>query len=421
MSFDSLGLDEVLLRAVRDTGYETPTPIQTKAIPPTIAGRDVFGCAQTGTGKTAAFVLPILQQLHRSRPRRGSRAPRALVLTPTRELASQIGESVATYGVHCSIQHTVVFGGIGQGRQVQALRRGVDLLIACPGRLLDLLNQNLLDLAGIEFFVLDEADRMLDMGFIHDVKRVIARLPEQRQTMFFSATVPSEIRSLADSLLMDPASVTVTPTSSTAENVDQSVYFVGRKRKSALLKHLLKDRSMERCLVFTRTKHGADRVAKQLMKDHIFAEAIHGNKSQNARERALANFKSGKSRVLVASDIASRGIDIDDVTHVVNFELPHEPETYVHRIGRTGRAGKSGIAISFCDLEERKRLNSIQRLIRKPVPLVEDHPYAGSHLEDAEATAPEGRASRPARTKPAPRASAPRQGDALRRRRRRSP
>jgi ATP-dependent RNA helicase RhlE len=397
MSFDQLGLTDALLRAVAETGYDTPTPIQTEGIPPALAGRDVFGCAQTGTGKTAAFVLPILQRMDLDeRPRTARRPVRALILTPTRELAAQIGESIATYGAQLPLTHTVIYGGVGQGKQVDALRKGVDILVACPGRMLDLMNQGLLKLDGIEYFVLDEADRMLDMGFIHDVRKIIAKLPAKRQTMFFSATVPREIRDLADSLLYQPVSIQVTPTSSTAETVEQAVYHVGRNRKAALLKHLLKDKEMSRILVFTRTKHGADRVAKILKKDKITAEAIHGNKSQNARIRALEAFKNGQARVLVASDIASRGIDIDEVTHVVNFELPHEPETYVHRIGRTGRAGNSGKAIAFCDLEERGRLKGIQRLIKQDIPVVDDHPYVGSEHDDPPR---EERPQRPPRAK----------------------
>jgi ATP-dependent RNA helicase RhlE len=330
------------------------------------------------------------------------------VLTPTRELAAQIGESIAHYGAHLPLRHTVIYGGVGQAPQVAALRRGVDFLVACPGRLLDLLEQRLVDLHLIEHFVLDEADRMLDMGFIHDVRRIIARLPTQRQTLFFSATVPPEIRELAQQLLTDPVQVQVAPISTTADGIDQRVYQVGRKRKIALLKHLLKDRSLERCLIFTRTKHGADRVAKQLNKVNIRAEAIHGNKSQNARIRALEAFKAGKSRVLVASDLASRGIDIEDISHVINFELPHEPETYVHRIGRTGRAGRTGVAISFCEQEEQPRLRKIERLIRQRVTLIEDHPYIGSDADasdgDDDEEGGEGEATRPIRQQARPRA-----------------
>jgi len=379
-SFDTLGLADTLLRAVRDEGYTTPTPVQLQAIPPALAGQDVFGCAQTGTGKTAAFVLPILQQMDRAPERPRPHRVRTLVLTPTRELAAQIGESAATYGAHLSLRHTVIYGGVSQGRQVAVLRKGVDLLVACPGRLLDLMNQRIVDLSGIEFFVLDEADRMLDMGFIHDVRRIIAKLPAKRQTLFFSATVPDEIQELADSLLSAPVRIHVTPAAPTADTVDQTLYRVGRKRKLDLLRHLLKGDTMHRTLIFTRTKHGADRVAKRLVKDKVAAVAIHGNKSQNARVRALGAFKRGDARVLVASDIAARGIDIDSISHVINYELPHEPETYVHRIGRTGRAGNRGQAISFCDSEETSRLRDIQRLIKKSIPEVKEHPYAGSHI-----------------------------------------
>ena len=394
ISFDDLNLTATLLRAVRDEGYITPTPIQEKAIPPSLEGRDVFGCAQTGTGKTAAFVLPILQQLSKSETARNKHPIRALVLTPTRELAAQIGESAETYGRHLPLTHTVVYGGVSQVKQVKAIQRGVDILVACPGRLLDLMNQRVVDLRNIEHFVLDEADRMLDMGFIHDVKRIIAKLPKQRQTLFFSATVPNEIRELADNLLTHPVSVHVTPTSSTAETVEQAVYRVGRLRKLDLLRHLLKDEVMERTLIFTRTKHGADRVAKRLIKDRIPAAAIHGNKSQGARTRALESFKNGNVRVLVASDIAARGIDINSISHVVNYELPHEPETYVHRIGRTGRAGNSGQAISFCDSEEQSRLINIQRLINQSIPEIKDHPYAGSHINEPPRPQPQARPPR---------------------------
>jgi ATP-dependent RNA helicase RhlE len=392
--FSQLGLTDALLRAVRAEGYTTPTPIQEKAIPPALDGRDVFGCAQTGTGKTAAFVLPILQNLDARPNTQTSRRIRALVLTPTRELAAQIGESAATYGKHLKLSHTVIYGGVGQGRQVNALRQGVDVLVACPGRLLDLINQRIVDLSGIEYFVLDEADRMLDMGFIHDVRKIIAKIPKRRQTFFFSATVPESIQSLASSLLTDPVRIRVTPARTTAETVEQAIYMVGRTRKVDLLRHLLKNPEMERTLIFTRTKHGADRVAKRLVKDKISAEAIHGNKSQNARIRALNAFKNGEARVLVASDIAARGIDIDSITHVVNFELPHEPETYVHRIGRTGRAGNKGKAISFCDRDEQSRLRDIQKLIQQPIALVKEHPYEGSHLTEAPKPPPQARSPR---------------------------
>jgi ATP-dependent RNA helicase RhlE len=384
MHFDDLGLEPRLLRAVAEEGYSAPTPIQTAAIPHVLAGRDLLGLAQTGTGKTAAFALPMLQRLTQStvaspgaqngasQRTLGSEARpiRALILTPTRELASQIGESFATYGKYLSLRHTVIFGGVGMEAQKQTLRAGIDVLIATPGRLLDLGGQRLVDLRRLEIFVLDEADRMLDMGFIHDVKRVIAQLPPKRQTLFFSATMPPEAKQLADVLLSRPETVAVTPVSSTAEKIEQSMYMVDKADKRHLLVHVLKDATMSRVLVFSRTKHGANRIAEHLEKAKIGAAAIHGNKSQNARERALASFKEGGIRVLVATDIAARGIDIDDVTHVVNFDLPEVPETYVHRIGRTARAGRAGLALAFCDGEERDLLRAVERLIRKQIPVV---------------------------------------------------
>jgi ATP-dependent RNA helicase RhlE len=378
MTFNDLKLSPTLLRAVQEEGYTNPTPIQAQAIPPALEGRDLLGCAQTGTGKTAAFALPILQRLSASpRPAAaGGRRPiRALILTPTRELASQIAESFASYGRHTGLTHTVIFGGVGQNAQEKALERGVDILVATPGRLLDLMGQGFVSYKALEVFVLDEADRMLDMGFIHDVRRVIKELPQKRQTLFFSATMPTEIQELSRRILVDPVRVEVTPVSSTAEKVEQRMYFVGREQKRHLLLHLLQDRAMQRALVFTRTKHGANRVAEQLSKSGVPSAAIHGNKSQNARERALGDFKSGNLRVLVATDIAARGIDIDGLSHVVNFDLPNVPEQYVHRIGRTGRAGASGIALSFCDGEERAFLRDIERTIRRNVPVVEDHPF----------------------------------------------
>jgi ATP-dependent RNA helicase RhlE len=375
MTFDELQLHDSLLRAVKAEGYTTPTPIQVKAIPHALAGKDVLGVAQTGTGKTAAFALPILQRLSARAPAGGARPVRCLVLTPTRELAGQVGESFATYGKHLPLRHAVVFGGVGQTPQVQALQRGVDVLVATPGRLLDLMEQGFVSLRSLEVFVLDEADRMLDMGFIHDVRKVIKALPQKRQTLFFSATMPPEIVDLSRSILTDPVRVEVTPVSSTAETVTQQVYFVEREQKRGLLTHLLKEGRIPRALVFTRTKHGANRVAKQLEGAGVQAAAIHGNKSQNARERALEDFRTGSIRVLVATDIAARGIDIDGLSHVINYDLPNVPEQYVHRIGRTGRAGASGMALSFCDGEERAYLRDIERTIRRSVPVVEDHPY----------------------------------------------
>ncbi|MCC6283424.1 MAG: DEAD/DEAH box helicase [Saprospiraceae bacterium] len=376
MLFKELSLIEPLLRALETEGYEQPTPIQEQAIPIVLARQDLLGCAQTGTGKTAAFALPMLQLLASGAPKSGTRPIRALILTPTRELAIQIGESFTAYGRNLSLRNFVIFGGVGQTPQTDALRRGTDVLIATPGRLLDLMKQGYVNLRDIEIFVLDEADRMLDMGFIHDVKKVIAKLPTQRQTLFFSATMPSEISSLANSILTNPARVEVTPVSSTAEKVEQSVYFVDKHNKRHLLAHLLQDKSIRSALVFTRTKHGANKVAADVVKAGVSAEAIHGNKSQNARQQALKNFKMGRTRVLVATDIAARGIDIDELSHVVNYELPNIPETYVHRIGRTGRAGASGIAVSFCEAEELPYLKDIQKLTGQLVPVVDEHPYA---------------------------------------------
>ncbi|WP_240462535.1 DEAD/DEAH box helicase [Myxococcus sp. CA018] len=375
MTFDELQLHDTLLRAVKAEGYTTPTPIQQKAIPHALAGRDVLGVAQTGTGKTAAFALPILQRLSAKAPAGGARPVRCLVLTPTRELAGQVGDSFGTYGKGLPLRHAVIFGGVGQNPQVQTLRSGVDVLVATPGRLLDLMEQGFVSLRSLEVFVLDEADRMLDMGFIHDVRRVIKALPPKRQTLFFSATLPPDIVDLARSILTDPIRVEVTPASSTAETVSQQVYFVEREQKRGLLTHLLKEGNIHRALVFTRTKHGANRVAKQLEGAGVSSAAIHGNKSQNARERALDEFRAGTLRVLVATDIAARGIDIDGLSYVVNYDLPNVPEQYVHRIGRTGRAGASGTAVSFCDAEERAYLRDIERTIRRNVPVVEDHPY----------------------------------------------
>jgi ATP-dependent RNA helicase RhlE len=369
MNFTDLQLIEPLLHALQEEGYTQPTPIQAQAIPPILEGRDLLGCAQTGTGKTAAFTLPMLQMLSATGAAKNNRLPRALILTPTRELAIQIADNLKAYGRHLSIRQTVVFGGVGQQPQVNALRQGIDVLIATPGRLLDLMNQGFIQLSHIEFFVLDEADRMLDMGFVHDVKKVISKLPSQRQSLFFSATMPLEIVQLAGTILKNPQKVTVTPISSTVEIIDQSVCFVEKSQKPLLLVDLLRDPSIDRMLVFTRTKHGADKVCKVLIKNGISSEAIHGNKAQNARQRALTNFKAGTTRVLVATDIAARGIDVDDLACVLNYELPNVPETYVHRIGRTGRAGASGTAIAFCDTEEKPLLRDIEKLIRKSIPV----------------------------------------------------
>ncbi len=369
MQFEDLNLIEPLLRAVRAEGYTTPTPIQQQAIPHVLEGRDLLGIAQTGTGKTAAFALPILQYLAQ-KPRQHN-GIRVLVLAPTRELASQISDSFRVYGKNTHTKAIVIFGGVGQTPQVEALRRNPEVVVAAPGRLLDLMNQGIVRLDKLEVFVLDEADRMLDMGFIHDVRRIIAALPRQRQTLFFSATMPGEIQSLARDILREPVRVEVTPAATTVEKIEQSVYFVEKKQKLALLQRVLQDDGIRRVLVFTRTKHGANRLSQQLGRVGINAEAIHGNKSQTARETALANFKRGTTRVLVATDIAARGIDVEEITHVINFELPHEPETYVHRIGRTARAGADGSAYSFCDSEERPLLRDIERLTRMRIPVRE--------------------------------------------------
>jgi len=380
MSFGSFGLRPEILRAVEEKRYTAPTPIQEKAIPVVLAGKDLVGCAQTGTGKTAAFALPILHRLQGTPWKGAGRRPiRVLVLTPTRELASQIAESFGAYGKHTALKHAIVFGGVNQGPQAQALRRGIDILVATPGRLLDLMSQGLVPLSSVETFVLDEADRMLDMGFIHDIRRVIDQLPAKRQTLFFSATMPREIQRLADTILRDPVRVAVTPVATPAQAVEQRVHFVEKSEKIRLLKHLLDGPAIKNALVFTRTKHGADAVTRQLERFQVRAEAIHGNKSQNAREKALSSFKRGATRVLVATDIAARGLDIADLSHVVNFDLPNEPESYVHRIGRTGRAGASGIALSFCSFDERPFLADIERLIRKHLPVVEDHPFRSGY------------------------------------------
>jgi len=379
MSFEHLNLIEPLNKAIAAEGYSDPTPIQQRSIPVILKGRDLLGCAQTGTGKTAAFALPILQKLHQMNGIGQKQRPiRALVITPTRELALQIGESFEAYGKFTHLKNTVIFGGVNQNPQTEALRRGTDILIATPGRLLDLMGQGFVHLRNLEIFVLDEADRMLDMGFIHDVKKIIAALPQKRQSLFFSATMPPAIVALAGTIVHDPVEVSVTPVTATADLISQSVYFVDKGNKNDLLLHVLEDKSIVSALVFTRTKYGADKVARLLAKNGIKAEAIHGNKSQNARQRALSNFKERHIRVLVASDIASRGIDIEEISCVINFEIPNIPETYVHRIGRTGRAGSNGIAISFCDKEEKAYLKDIYRLISRTIPVVENHPFPSS-------------------------------------------
>jgi ATP-dependent RNA helicase RhlE len=377
MSFENLNLIEPILKALKTEGYTTPTPIQEQAIPFILQHRDLLGCAQTGTGKTAAFAIPILQLLFEDRQKhKEQKSIKALILTPTRELAIQISESFTAYGKHTGLKNLVIFGGVSQNPQVDALRRGVDILIATPGRLLDLMNQRYVHLEHIKMLILDEADRMLDMGFVHDVKKIIAKVPANRQTLFFSATMPTEIQSLADSILQKPAKVEVAPVSSTADTIQQALYYVEKSDKRLLLNHILKDKNIKTALVFTRTKHGADKVVKDLIRVGITAEAIHGNKSQNARQRALTNFKNRTTRVLIATDIAARGIDIDELTHVINYEIPNIPETYVHRIGRTGRAGASGIALTFCDGEEEiDYLRDIHKLIAKEIPVEEAHPY----------------------------------------------
>ena len=375
MTFHSLHIMPAIQQALEQEGYQHPTPIQAQAIPPALQGNDILGCAQTGTGKTAAFSIPILQNLALQQQATTKRSIKALVVTPTRELAIQIDESLAAYGRNLPLRHTVIFGGVSQLPQTQALQKGVDILVATPGRLLDLMQQGFLSLQQIQMLVLDEADRMLDMGFIHDVKKILAKVPAKKQTLFFSATMPPEIAALASSLLQNPVRVEVTPVSSTAETIGQHLYHVNRENKKLLLAHLLKDSSIKTALVFTRTKHGADKVVKDLLRSGFTAEAIHGNKSQNARQRALSNFKNGTTRVLVATDIAARGIDVDQLSHVINFELPNVPETYVHRIGRTGRAGVSGVAISFCDQEEKEFLRDIQKLTGISIPVVAEHPF----------------------------------------------
>ncbi len=375
IQFKSLNIIEPILKAVKEEGYVTPTPIQGQAIPIILQGTDLLGCAQTGTGKTAAFAIPILQLLSANKTYHKKRKVRSLIVTPTRELAIQIGESFRAYGRHTGLTYTVIFGGVNQYPQTSALHNGVDIVIATPGRLLDLMNQGHLTLHDVEIFVLDEADRMLDMGFIHDVKRILAALPKKRQSLFFSATILPEIIKLANTILHNPAKVSVTPDSLTVDIIKQSVYFVDKGNKNALLVEILKDKDIKTALVFTRTKHGADKVMQNLLRHHIKAEAIHGNKAQNARQRALSNFKAQTTRVLVATDIAARGIDVDDMEYVINFEMPNVPETYVHRIGRTGRAGAKGTAFSFCDAEEKAYLRDIEKLIAQKIPVVENHPF----------------------------------------------
>lgn len=373
MKFSELKLVAPLLDAIEKLNYSTPTPIQVQSIPHLLQGKDIFGCAQTGTGKTAAFALPILQ--HLSLANNSSRSIKALILAPTRELALQIDKSFDDYGKNLKVSHAVIFGGVSQHNQVNALKKGVDILVATPGRLLDLIQQGYVRLEKIEYFVLDEADRMLDMGFINDIRKIITKIPAKRQTIFFSATVTPDIMKLAEKILSNPVKVNVTPVSTPAETVEQSVFYVQKEDKRSLLKHVIKSNFIEHALVFTRTKRGADRVARELNKNGIKADSIHGDKSQNARVRALNGFKNRKINILVATDIAARGIDVDKLSHVINYEIPETPETYVHRIGRTGRAGESGVALSFCSQDERDYLKDIRKLVRKNIQVVEQHPW----------------------------------------------
>jgi ATP-dependent RNA helicase RhlE len=373
--FQSLNIIKPILKAIKEEGYSIPTPIQEQCIPIALNGEDLLGCAQTGTGKTAAFAIPILQMLTTNKTYEDKRKVKSLIVTPTRELAIQIGESFEAYGRHTGIKTAVIFGGVKQHAQVKRLKEGVDIIVATPGRLLDLMNQKYIKLHDVKYFVLDEADRMLDMGFIHDIKKMLAVLPKQRQSLFFSATMPKEIVTLASRILNAPKHVSVTPVSSTVDIVEQFIYFVDKGNKSKLLLEVLKDNNIHSTLVFTRTKYGADKLVKILHKNKILAEAIHGNKSQNARQRALANFKAKTTRVLMATDIAARGIDIDDMEYVINYEIPNIAETYVHRIGRTARAGAEGTAISFCDADEKLYLRDIEKLIKKKIKIIEDHPF----------------------------------------------
>ncbi len=383
MKFEELNLIAPILKAVINKGYTTPTPIQEQAIPIVLQGRDLLGCAQTGTGKTAAFAIPILQLLWKEQNTgRWNRGIKALIITPTRELAIQIDESFSDYGKETNIRHTVIFGGVKQHSQVRRIQSGIDILVATPGRLLDLMNQKIVNLKNLKIFTLDEADRMLDMGFIHDVKKVIATLPAKRQSLFFSATMPPAITTLANTLLTNPKRVEVTPASSTAETVEQKLFTVEKGNKKHLLKHVLEDKTLTSALVFTRTKHGANKLVKYLDSVGIESAAIHGNKSQAARQKALKSFKNKSLKVLIATDIAARGIDINELSHVINFEIPNEPETYVHRIGRTGRAKRSGIALSFCDKEECAFVQDIHKLINKEIPIHKEHPYHTEHFRD---------------------------------------
>ncbi|MFA6917690.1 MAG: DEAD/DEAH box helicase [Candidatus Gracilibacteria bacterium] len=397
MTFENLNIIPPILEAIKKGGYTTPTPIQTQAIPVVLQGRDLIGCAQTGTGKTAAFAIPILQILSKLSPEPGRRSIKALILTPTRELAIQIGGKFVAYGKNLGLRHTVIYGGVGQGPQTKALQQGVDILVATPGRLMDLMGQGFVRLDHVRLLTLDEADRMLDMGFINDVKKIIGKLPFKRQTLFFSATMPTEIVNLSRSILVNPVKIEVSPGVPTAQNVKQELYYVDGSNKGLLLIHVLKEKGIASALVFTRTKHGANKVAKIINAAGIKAEAIHGNKSQGARQRALDGFKAKKTRVLVATDIASRGIDISNLSHVINFEIPNVPETYIHRIGRTARAGLSGTALSFCDWDEKSYIRDIHNLIKGTIPVIEDHPYVSKRAINFASSGAGGSSKQPAR------------------------
>lgn len=394
MTFKELGIIEPILRAIEAQGYSKPTPIQQLSIPILLKGKDLLGCAQTGTGKTAAFSIPIIQHIENGRSQEvGKRKIKSLIVTPTRELAIQIAENCTIYAQHTSVKNTVIFGGVKQGGQTQALSRGIDILVATPGRLLDLMNQGYISLKHVKYCVLDEADHMLDMGFIHDIKKVIAALPKDRQSLFFSATMPQSILSLSKSILGNPEKITIQPEQATAEKVEQALYYVSKKSKVKLLIHLLEENEIDSLLVFSKTKHGANKIVKLLDKAGIKAEAIHGNKSQGARQKALANFKNRDTKVLIATDIAARGIDVDDLELVINYDLPNIPETYVHRIGRTGRAKRSGIAISFCNIEERAYLKDIEKLIGQKIPVVNPHLFS-DEVEEMPEKKPRGKGQR---------------------------
>ncbi len=417
MKFEDFGLNAALLKAVAGEGYETPTPVQEQAIGHVMAGRDLVAVAQTGTGKTAAFALPILHRLAKAQHKGRGRRARVLVLSPTRELATQIAESFSVYGRHTGLRQAVIYGGVSQQPQAKAIRDGLDILVATPGRLLDLLQQRIVRLDEIEILVVDEADRMFDMGFVRDIRKIVAQLPTRRQTLLFSATMPPDVRQLASSILSDPVRVQIEAQSDAAGKIEQSVYFVTKKNKPLLLKHVIKQFAMTRTLVFMRTKHGADRVARYLSQAGFRAEAIHGNKTQGARQRALTNFKSSRTPVLVATDVAARGLDIDEVSHVVNFDLPNVPETYIHRIGRTGRAGASGVAVSFCDHDEREHLREIEKLQRKKTPVCNDHPpYEAAARASAVAT-PSAKAAAPSTPQRKPHTAGPADGRQRSRRR----